>query len=344
MLTYQLQNRFFHIENQKKFEFPNDAEVEICLEPTEQFGVGEKPSKTVVRGSKLHVIYDANTGNQQIFSNPRLEPVETILEWTNLRIEMHGNILHAKWKCETLKNLRDTINELHYIVPILLNLELMEPPVVKYTRGRVGDSTFTWELQEGKGFFDVTSKELQEKRVIDSLLRLEWLGKISNRRLAGALYYFYVARRLTDAGHSPYEFLAEVLLNLCKVLQALFGETRDEVRAELPKVGYSKEEIEEKFIPIMVIRNELDVGHVTVKTFKQEQLTALYNYLSFSEEDFKDLLKRLIIKIEDGSYKLRPCPDVSLTENEQKKMTELIKLFVSRIQKETLKTKHKDET
>jgi len=332
MLTYQLQKRVFHIENEKKFTFPNDVDVEICLEPTEQFGVGKKSSKTVVKGSRVEVFYDANTGKQRAFSSPCLEPIEVILEFTNLRLEMQGNMLHAKGKCETFKSLDNMIVTLHYIVPILLNLELAEPPTVKYTRGRVGEATFRWELAAAKGSFDATSKELQEERVADSFLRLNLVGETSNRRLAGALYYFYVARRLVESGYSPYEFLAEVVLNLCKVLQVLFGSARDDVRAELPKFGYSKKEIEEKFIPIMILRNEFDVGHVTVKMFKQEQLTALYNYLSFSERDFRDLLKRVIRKIKDSSYRLGQDPDLSLKKDELKRMSKLIKIFASREQ------------
>ena len=332
MLTYQLQKRVFHIENQKKFTFPNDVKVEICLEPTEQFGVGKKSSKTVVVNSRVKAFYDANTGKQRAFSSPCLEPIEVIVEFTNLRLEMQGNMLYAKGKFETFKSLDNMITTLHYIVPILLNLELAEPPTVKYTRGHVGEATFRWELAATKGSFDVTSKELQEERVADSFLRLNLVGEPSNRRLAGALYYFYVARRLVESGHSPYEFLAEVVLNLCKVLQALFGEAHDDVRAELPKFGYSKKEIEERFIPMMKLRNEFDVGHVTLKTFKREQLTALYNYLSFSEGDFRDLLKRVIRKIKDGSYKLLQSPDLSLTKNELKTMNKLIKIFVSREQ------------
>ena len=242
---------------------------------------------------------------------------------------MQGNILHAKWKCETFKGLDNVIVTLHYMTPILLSLELAEPPTVKYTRERVGETAFNWELEKTKGSLDVTTKESQEKRVADSLLRLKLLGETANRRLAGALYYFYVARRLVEAGHSPYEFLAEVVLNLSKVLQVLFGEARDDVRAELPKFGYSKEEIEDKFIPIMILRNEFDVGHVTVKTFKREQLTALYNYLSFPESDFRDSLKRVIRKIKDGSYRLQRA-DLSLKKGELRRINKLIKIFATR--------------
>lgn len=337
MLTYQLQNRIFKIKNQKKFEFPSDAEVEIYFEPSEQFGIGEKSSKTVVKGSKLHIIYDANTGKYQIFSSPRLEPIEVTLEWTNLQLEMRGNVFHAKWKCETFKDLESKILTFHYIVPILLNLELMEPPAVKYTCGHVGDAEFRWELQETKLFFCTASIESQETCVAESFSRLELLSEVSNRRLAAALYYFYVARRLTEAGNSPYEFLAEVVLNLCKALQVMFGETRDHVRAGLLKFGYTKEEIEEKFIPIMILRNELDVGHVTVKTFKRNQLRALYNYLSLSEGDFRDMLKRAIRKTKELSYKFRQDSHLSLTEDEQKKIDKLVNIFISRDQKEMKK-------
>ena len=327
MLTYQLQSRIYQIKNKKPFSFPNNVEIEIYLEPTEQFGIGEKPSKTAVQNRKARVLYDANTGRSNNLSDPLLEPIEAILEWDDLRIELQGNKLCAKAKCETFKSLDDLLNSLHYTIPILLNVEFAEPPIVKYTRGRVGEAIFNWELKQTRHCFDITTKENQEQRVIDSFKRYEITSTLSNRRLAAALYYFYVARRLVEAGNSPYEFMAEVVLNLCKVLEILFGLKRDNVRRKLLNLGYSKDEIEVRFIPIMILRNEFDVGHVSIALFKREQLNALYTYLENSENDFRDLLKKVLNKVKDGDYTLPQDPDLSLDKDKLKIMKDLIRIF-----------------
>lgn len=46
----------------------------------------------------------------------------------------------------------------------------------------------------------------------------------SNRRLAAALHYYYVAKRLTEAGNLPQEFMTEIILNYYKVLEILFSD------------------------------------------------------------------------------------------------------------------------
>jgi hypothetical protein len=56
------------------------------------------------------------------------------------------------------------------------------------------------------------------------------------------------------------------------VLEILFAhsdKTIDAVRQELPKFGYTGQEIEENFTPIMILRNHFDVGHVTTKLYNQ---------------------------------------------------------------------------
>ncbi|MBN1637618.1 MAG: hypothetical protein JW866_01530 [Ignavibacteriales bacterium] len=315
MLTYQLQKRYYVKENGMDFSFPNTVEVEIELEPKEMFGVGNKPSKTAVHCSEAEVIFDANTGKCRIRSNPSLEPINAILEVDGLQLEMIGNKLYAKATCENHKILDDLLVALHYIVPILINIEFAEPPIVKLTRGKVGDIPFQWELRNTLHQFYITTKEIQEQRVIGSLNRLITISDLSNRRLAAALYHFYVARRLEEAGNSPYEFMSEIILNLYKILEILIGPSRDKVRDELSKFGYSKDEIDFKFIPIMLLRNEFDVGHVSIALFTQTQLDTLYSYLEKTQNDFRDLLKIIINKVEDGSYSLKNDSDLKPDED-----------------------------
>lgn len=333
MLTYQLQNRVFKVTPNQRFKFPNDVEIEIYLQPTEQMGVGIKPSKTIRTHSKSLAMYDANTGKTRFFSDPALEPVEAILTFPRLGLKMKGNILYANGKCHDYDELVDLTITLHYIVPMLLNLEFAEPPTVAYTRGKVGKVTFNWELVSSIGFVDSADMKLQEQRIVSSFSRLNMINGIKNRRLVAALHYFHVARRLMEAGCSPFEFLSEVVLNLCKILQILFGESFNEVRAELQKLGYPETEIEEAFIPMMILRNEFDVGHVSVRMVPPQQLDSLHKYLSFAERDFRDLLKTIIKKINDREYRLQQETDMSLTKDKQKKMDKLTNVFKSRVKR-----------
>lgn len=264
---------------------------------------------------------------------PLFKPIQQSVEFANLKMEMQGNKLYVTSRCQDIKILDNLIIICHYILPIMLNLEFAEPPTVKYTRGRVGNTVFNWELGTMMGNFDVTTEENQEKRVAESFMRLRVISGIDNRRLAAALYHFYIARRLVESGNSPYEFLAEYVLNLDKVLRVLFGEVRDSIRSELKKFGYSDEDIEERFMPIMILRNEFDVGHVSLRIFKQNQLEVLYGYLEISELDFRDLLKRVFRKVENGEYTLQQDPDLTLKGEELRIMERLIVTIKRRLSK-----------
>ena len=340
MLTYQLQQRLCRIKNEKDFVFPNDVEIEIFYEPTEQFGVMSDPpklSKTAVKNSKVNHYWDANTGKHGNVSDPPLQTIQAVLKLDELQLEITGNILKAKTRCQSFEELSDLLTILHYFLPILLNLELAEPPVVKTTRGRVGESIFGFELESAGHLIDVITKENQEKRIIDSFHRITLVTELSNRRLAAACYYYYVAKRLVESGNSPYEFLAEVVLNLCKVLQALFGERYDDVRAELKKFDYSEEDIEKIFIPLMVLRNEFDVGHVSIKLFNREQLNALYTFLENIDTVFKVLLKKVMDKVAKGEYILKQDPDLLVKGKKLRTMKRLIENWETLIIKKYFK-------
>lgn len=330
MLIYQLQKRTYRRTNDKEVIFPNEVEIVITFEPSEQFGVGDRPSKTAVLKHKAKISQNLSTGRGRVLSDPPLEPIEAMFEKNNVRFEINGNKFIGKADCESIDRLDVLVMTMYYVIPMLLNLEFPEAPVVKNTCGRIGEATFNWELFDRWQSFDVTTKEKQEKRVIDSLSMLEIIRGTSNRRLLAALNYYYVARRLNEAGNTPYEFLSEVILNLWKVLSVLFGDKRDDVRIELKRLDYSEDEIELKFIPIMILRNAFGVSHASVALPELEQLEYLYSYLDSSEEDFRDLLKKVTNRISDGSYSLKQDPELSLVKDKEKMWNNLLKTFKER--------------
>lgn len=209
---------------------------------------------------------------------------------------------------------------------------------MKATQGRVGEEFFIWQLVTINPKFTCSTGEYQEKLITESFKKLDLICDLSNRRLAAALYYFYVAKRLTEAGNSPYEFMSEVILNYNKVLEVLFAhseKSRDDVRNELlNSFGYSKNEFDLKFKPIMLLRNEFDVGHVSIELFNQGQLDALYKYLELAEADLRELLKQVISKVGEGNYCLRRDTDL-IDKDKQKNLNRLIKSFEERIKKDS---------
>ena len=330
MLTYQLQSRIYRINDGDTLVFPNDVTIEMLFEPAEPFGAATGPSRTAVRGHKAKVLYNANTGRGIIQSDPPLMPIEVILDYTNLCFKLRGNKMLVQTHCDIARDLDELLTSLHYAFPVLLNVEFIDPPTVKYTSGHVGATPFRWELKEATHSFDITTQERQEGRVVTSFERLQILSGMSNRRLTAALHYFHVSCRLAASGNSPWEFMAESVLNLSKVLEILFGPRRDNVRSELLKLGYSSEEIEGDFIPIMILRNEFDVGHVSISLLKPEQLKALYGYLEQTESNFRGLLRRLLDQVRDGTFKLDQDYDLTLDKDKRKIMAILIRTFEER--------------
>ena len=126
-----------------------------------------------------------------------------------------------------------------------------------------------------------------------------------------ALHYFYVASRLSQEGSIAGEFLPEVILNYSKVLEVLFppsgdGQTRDAVRRGLTELEFTDSEIEADYLPIMALRNEIDVAHVDLSLFKREQLTLIHSYTEYAEECFRILLSRVLNAIEEGNFTVAP--------------------------------------
>ena len=312
MFTYQLRPRVFRIENGDSLPFPNSAEILIVLGPLQPFGSEAGGGHTTVQSTGAQVEFNANTGEHFIVSKSPLSPLDVTIEEPDRRWELRGNELRLVIEhCETNQELTELIESLFRALPILLNVEFADPPVIERIEGKVGETRYRWELADWRMDFDVTTQEVQERKFVDSWQRIALLSDSNNRRLIGALHYFHIASRLRSAGHSPWEFMAESILNLTKTLETLFpptgdGKKRDAVRRSLAVLEYSDEEIERDFIPVMALRDEIDVGHVDLSLYTRRQLNALHRYTQAADNVFSGLLQRLMLHMEKGSFTLIP--------------------------------------
>jgi hypothetical protein len=157
----------------------------------------------------------------------------------------------------------------------------------------------------------MTDQAKQEKIIQTTWMRLNLLSTFHHRRVIAALNYFHVACRLKTTGNTPWEFMGEVVLNLAKILEALFPPTGNigsinAARDGLKSLGYSEAEIERDYIPAIVLRNKIDSAHISLFDFPREKLDILFKYTDRAESKFRTMLGNLISKIQEGEYKPMP--------------------------------------
>jgi hypothetical protein len=328
MLTYQIRDRYFRLPAGETLTFPSWAEVTFLLGPDQPFGEASDGGRTFVRGSPGRILFDGHTGIHTTECDNPLKPLEVLYteRWQdeprdepNRTVSLKGTELNIRQEFASLQELEGFIAGVVFMLPALLNLEFADPPFVKRIYGFVGEVSFSWELINWPMRFRVTSQDHQEQSFADSWQRLPLVAQFENRRLAAALRYYHTAVRLDRAGVSLGEFMAETLLNLSKCLEVLFPpETdqgaRDTIRSGLEKLGYSGTEIERDFLPAVALRNEIDVGHVSLALFKRAQLTVIHRYTERAEEAFRELLKRILTEAADGSFQIAAYTDGTPTE------------------------------
>ena len=133
-----------------------------------------------------------------------------------------------------------------------------------------------------------------------------------------------------SAGSTPWEFMAEVVLNLHKVLVVLFGNSRDLIREGLRKLGYTPDETEQNFLPIDVLRNKFDVAHPSLGTHKASDLDTLYRYLEVTDRIFRELLTRVLGKLDQDPNFIEAGYFGPLENEAQTEFNKIIKNLESR--------------
>lgn len=324
MLTYQSQTRHLAQKTEGNPTFPTEVRLRFTFEPSQLFGVGEGPLKIILLGSDHHILYDANTGKSFDHPEPPLEPLGATIQAYDGRFDLEGNILTYYFKAEDVESLTGRVANLFYTLPPLLSSQLPEPVYLTNTSCWLGAMQFNLELTDSRLPFEVHSKASLEERVLTALGQLELVREPENRRLLAALHYAQVGRRLLEAGSSPWEFAAEALLNFNKALEVLFGDSMDSVRDGLLNCGYQPEQIERDFIPVVILRDQLDVAHPRLVFFEPDDLTVVHKYLVGVEPTFRDLMKKLLASISEDEYSCIPPGRARLSVGEQKKLSKLL--------------------
>jgi len=307
VLTYQVRERYFKLNQKVDLKFPSDIQIEFVFKPLQPFGAGLDGGETFVEKGGAQFLFNANTGRGCMKSNSPLSPLNVQFNDKEKKISVKGNLVSITHHVENLGELDSLIQSLFFSLPIVLNVEFIDPPYIERVTGKIGNEQFAWELPHWNCYIDPTTQELQEQKAYDSFQRYLLMEDYGGHRLFAAMHYFHIACRLRRSGVSPWEFMSEILLNLCKVLEVLFpseGENKsmESARKELSKLGFENDEIESFYIPAIALRNKVDVAHVDLSIFSLEHRQVLHTYTEKAEIEFRKLFQRLFSKIEDKSY------------------------------------------
>jgi hypothetical protein len=304
MLTYQVRPHVLKIVGNKEPQLPGDVEVTFHCQPLQPFGMEAGGGLTTVQSKAASVFFNANTGQHFVESKEPLKPLEVTIEEPDRKVSLLGNRLTIRQQFGNANALREFIESVYFGLPLLLSVDFADPVRVERVDGRIEDVEFRWELSDWRVEIDITTQNKQEERFASAWSRFDVVSPPDRRRLLGALHYFYVACRLRREEKLPGEFLAEALLNLNKVLEVLYGPNREAVRSSLQQLGFGELEIERDFIPVMLLRNSIDVGHPSLALFTLEQLTTLHRYADRAERVFRTFLGRLLEAVEGGRLTL----------------------------------------
>jgi hypothetical protein len=341
MLTYQIRRRLFRHDTGAELKCPADCVIRFHFEPTQSFGTSNA-GRTPARAKPARARFDGNTGRHWVESSEPFGPLDVLIEETypgkdvsdppDRTIRLQGSTLEIRERFETLSAVEEFVTGIFFGLPALLSVGFNDPQIVIRVDGDIGGSKFRWELRDWKIAFYPRTKDDQERGFVTAWNRLPLVSGLGRRRLLAAIHYFHVAVRLDRAASSIGEFMAETLLNLAKALEALFphegdGKTRDAIRSGLRQLGYDDNDIEKLFLPAVALRNELDVGHVSLALFKPEQLETIHAYTEVAEGAFREMLDRFMTALAEGKVVIPEYQDASPSKQALEAIGRLAKHF-----------------
>jgi len=320
MLTYQLNKFSLRFKNKGEMEVPASFELSVELGPRRLFGLEKGLIRAAFAGfnKTTDLLVDFNKGQQgalNILDENNFVGGYKVKEFTSpdgaiihkeYDVSLRGNVLNLKFQCDDEESFGGFLYLARYLIPASLSLELCEPIYVEKVSGSCNKREFDLRLSSYGNFMTLIRPGDIEKCINKAFVNVETVRFAHSVRLKAALHYYHAARRLIEAGDNVWEFTAEILLNYYKVLEALFGNSRDSIRKEMKLLGYETEQVESVFIPITLLRNQFDIAHVRLSSARGIEPVRVTKYILILESRVGELIKRVLDKCKRGEYRIIP--------------------------------------
>lgn len=321
------------VEDGVAIEWPATAKLRVELQPNDLFGISSLIAPQTTITGETQVTFDGPTGKISILAKQPLDPAFFLGTYSNGEIRVEGNIVHltallTDWDC--LENL---LTWLSTALTQFLSVQVGVFVDVSTIDGTISGRSLR-ALYAAESYSLVLARVDNQTR--DAAIRASLLGPAQNQssypRFAASASYFRHALRLLSprqVNFPPYLAYAEVLLNLAKCVEILVsGSNRDDQRKEFDALGFTGDQVETIIMPIIIIRNQLDVAHPTSGYRTKEEIAVLRKFVDRAVKNVSQLLRRISQQIAIKDDFLKPLP--GLPNDERSKLIKTLEGYLTK--------------
>ena len=278
--------------------WPAEIDLTFRLTPGDIFGVpgAGTPRSTMTGETKFSI--DGETGKLVVLETGPLPTFRLDGTFKDGSLIFVGNEAVLKASAVSEQHLESLMNWASVLLTQFLTVQVGSFVDIASVKGTVAGHPVAalYPAESYSILLASVDAALREER-IRSALQGPSVDNPSYPRFVASTRYFHHALRLiapTEVNYVPYSAHAEVLLNLAKSIEILFSApTRDALRGRLRELGYSDEQIESQIVPILLVRNEIDVGHPTSGQATPEDVATLRRFVDRSLQNVAAILQNV---------------------------------------------------
>ncbi len=319
MSLHLAQYRSLHLSSgEVPREYPRQVIVTVTLGPEDAFGLNCKPRTTVRRAEHIDAQFDPGEGSA-FLRGDLIDAVDTAIGVGRLDAHFKGNVLTIRYEVDSLDDAENFARAVSHVLPPTLSLHLGTFVWVKDFWLDLGTAKYRFVALEMRPLAVLATRKEQEQRLASALTHFGKVVEDPTGRLVSALCYYRHALRLEALMPCNEEFAAEVLLNLSKAIEIIFSNNRDRLRAQAEQWGFSQQDVERRIVPLLLIRNEMDVAHVATGLLRRKERDTFLDFVGTAVHAVRDVLEKVLGDVESGAVVLKPCG-----ERVKKDKTELL--------------------
>lgn len=316
-----------HVDQNVKWPALLSAQFELTPSDFYRRDAGE-PIRTTVCGD-TQIEYDEIKGRVVMTKSDPIPALDCRFNFSNGFLKISGNIAQLEVTVENLGMATLWVDWISRIFSEFLTIQIGTYCESYNWTGTIDGIPFKIAYPAGAfGISIVKGDDATRVEQINNAFQLVDLNSPSYPRFVACSSYFNHALRLM----SPYQVyfpqdvaLPEVILNLAKCIELLFpSSNREGLKKRLLLLDYTKEQIDSQLISIIILRNEIDVGHPTSGLISHDEITSLRQFSQRAIDNVRHMLKRTAQKISENSQLLAPISSSS-TSDRNKLITRLTK-------------------
>jgi hypothetical protein len=293
--------------------WPAKVDLMYRLKPADLFGVPDEGTQRSTMSGETKFSINGETGKFTVLETGNLSLFHLDGTFKGGSLKIVGNEVSLVASVASESHLESLMNWAAVLLTQFLTVQIGAFVDIESVAGTVSGQKVAalYSAESYSILLASVDAELREERIKNALLGPS-IENPSYSRFAASTSYFHHALRLIsplEVNYVPYSAHAEVLLNLAKSIEILFSApSRDALRERLRELGYSDSQIESQIVPILLVRNEMDVGHPASGHANTEDVATLRRFVDRSLKNVAAILQTVWQRICSNQNYLASLP------------------------------------